>query len=130
MTKDQVFVAITGRGADRVVAPFSGGHDEGGPDGIRLMKGGDVIGEINLWDEGEWVKGEGYRIKPDTPENRQLKIDGELAEAICQPIHDRWGGFAGDFYVNGTVAWDVATREVTMDYDEEVPQSEHYSEVL
>ena len=38
-----------------------------------------------------------------------------LAEALSRPVYDEYGGFAGEFEVEGRVVWDVSKGTVGME---------------
>ena len=42
-----------------------------------------------------------------------------LAEALSQPVYDEYGGFAGEFEVEGRVIWDVSKATVSMEGSED-----------
>lgn len=95
MDRKELFAELRRRGAARAIANFSGGHDEGGVDDIQLLsETGFPVGTIQPWGaEG---------------------IEKEIADVICEPVYNRYYSFAGEFYVNGTVTWDVEKETVVM----------------
>lgn len=89
-------------GVVTAVGHFSGGHDEGGVDEVTLTLedgGVRVVG---------WGNGEG--------------ADKRIFDVIEGVVHGEYGSFAGDFYVNGTVTLDLASKKATVDKSEEIPQ--------
>lgn len=106
MTRDEAWTALTLRGVDYAVVQFSGGNDEGGADAITLTRQeGDTlvkVAELRGWSD----------VDRDSPE------DEALGDALEGPVRDSYGGFAGEFWVNGTVTWDVTKREIRQDADE------------
>jgi hypothetical protein len=99
VTRDQVFAVLRAHKLVTVTVTFSGGNDEGGADSI---------------------------IGRDASNNEvDLDAAGDLADALEAPVYDKYDGFTGEFYVNGTVTWDVVNRKVTMSADEEVSHWEH-----
>ena len=105
MTRQQVFAALSSRGASRAVVEFSGGNDEGGPDAITLFAGQDPLCTLPAWPPGGEV-------------TATEKADAELADALSDPVFEQYGTFAGDFDVTGEVIWDVQERTVQMIRDE------------
>ncbi len=53
-----------------------------------------------------------------------------LAEALSRPVYDEYGGFAGEFEVEGRVVWDVPNATVSMvgSEAEEDPETDEGSE--
>jgi hypothetical protein len=92
MNRSDVFQALRNKGAWKAIVDFSGGGDEGGADHICLVNEEEIeFGSIDPWgDDG----------------NR------ELAETLTEPIYDRWGSFAGEFYVHGQLIWDAQANTV------------------
>lgn len=104
MTRDEVFDAIVGMGAARAEANFSGGNDEGCVEGVVLYsQTGEVIKALK-W---EMSNGLVYRT-----------AEGALYDAIGDPVWDKFGSFAGDFYTSGAVVWTVEDRKVIIKYSE------------
>lgn len=114
MTRPEVFAALLSRGASRAVVEFSGGNDEGGPDSITLLDGEEEIAKLQAW----WSDG-------DTV----TEAGAELADALCDPIFEEHGTFAGDFDVTGEVIWDAETHTVQMIRDER-SEYQHFEEML
>lgn len=144
MDRTEVFRELEERGVDRVVIPYSGGNDEGGPDAIDLYKEGKKVGELlaaRIWgDDKIYVRDErgsliyepftytspsGEKVESSKPKTRSATAeelrDDELCRALEQPIYDRWGSFAGEFYTSGVCVWDTKIRKAMMDEDIEEP---------
>lgn len=130
MTKEQVFAELEARGVAKAVAVFSGGNDEGGVDQITLFNEDDIeIGSLEpYYGRGQVYDSATGSWKPI--EDPDKTGDNDLAMALGGPSDDRWGSYAGEFYVSGEVIWTVADRKVKMDYDEEVPSSDHHEEYV
>lgn len=107
-------------GVATVHLDFSGGNDEGGVDYARYLdsEGNEVDGipEANAYrnryyqngrehDEGWIVWTGGGQKRPATAD--EIRIS-ELREILEAPIYARYYTFAGEFYVDGTLTWDVA----------------------
>lgn len=93
------FRAIRLRGAVVAVVYFSGGGDSGGVDRIELLDAaGDEVGKVG--------------------EDDSLPDGTSLWDVLGKPVYDRYYSFAGEFYVDGTVTWDVVIGEVNMERDE------------
>lgn len=130
-------------GAEKAMASFSGGNDEGAVNHIELvMRDGSEL-ELNYvrpgWDEvgykcyfwsteqeQEWY--DKQDAKRDTA-NGGLDVGAKesnfIFDVLASPVYEQWGGFAGEFYVSGTLTWDVARGTVSeiSDYEE----MEHHS---
>ena len=110
LSRDEMFTRLRQMNAAKAIVEFSGGGDEGGVDSITLYDGeGRLLASFtpqarskleenysgSRWDGVCYVP-----VEPDTPNN-------ELARALAAPVHERYGSFAGEFYVTGTVVYDV-----------------------
>ncbi len=102
MTRAEVFGRrLRELGAVAAVVPFHGGYDEGFIEGITLQDAeGNAVAVIH----------EDYYGDAEEPFERAQR----LAEALSQPVYDEYGGFAGEFEVEGRVVWDVPKTTVTM----------------
>lgn len=111
--KKRAFDLLRAKGASHAVIEFSGGHDEGDISSITLF--------VPAAAEGI----EPVAVDFPTPyENHKTEDDGWLAETLCIPIDQTYYSFAGEFYVNGKVTWDVAKETVSLDADETVENYE------
>lgn len=114
----------------KVKVHFSGGNDEGGADGVDFFDaaGEKVTGlpEGNAYAERDWdstTRTYGpatwtVYVGP-TWKDRRPATDEEVAatrlhEILASPIYSEYGTFAGEFYVEGTCTWDVATGKYEM----------------
>lgn len=88
-------------GVVRATVSFCGGNDEGHCDGITLDYG-DGTNEALF----EYPRPEGEK--------------GKLLDLLTIPVYDRYGGFAGEFSVQGVLTWDYATKDVSMEGSEQV----------
>ena len=105
MTRSELFEKLRSRGIKRIEVCFSGGNDEGGVD--------DIIADGEYFNRGE-VGSENW----------------ELTKALCEPVYDKYCSFAGEFYVDGKVIYDVEKETITMTGSEEVPSYESFNEEL
>ena len=116
MTRAEVFGRLRELGAVAAVVPFNGGYDEGFVEGITLRGA-----------EGSAVA----VIHEDCYGEAEEPFEGahRLAEALSQPVYDEYGGFAGEFEVEGRVVWDVPKATVSMEGSEaeEDPEAEEGS---
>lgn len=129
----EAMMALRSRGVAKVVIHFSGGNDSGGADDIEYL---DAAGnEVTIpnssasqrqihdpqkgWITGPWQVYEQGGPRDATPE--EIKWS-KVADVLEAPIYNRWGSFAGDFDVQGTVTWDTATGEHEMKGQESVWQ--------
>lgn len=131
----EALAALRSRGIARVEIYFSGGNDEGGADGVNYLDAnGNKIDSLSSdahqdWQTKKWVvttynreKG-GYDTRDATAEEVTL---AQLNEVLEAPIYDRWGSFAGEFYVDGTLTWDVASGTHEMHGQEQVSTWESF----
>jgi hypothetical protein len=113
------------RSVVKAVVAYSGGNDEGGVESITLtvaLANGSTeerqfepyVGSGYRYERGEW-----RQIEPPTDD------DSILAQQLGAPVYERYGGFAGDFSVNGHVVFDVAASTVKIEEDYEVPRSDY-----
>lgn len=127
-------------GVATVTVSFSGGNDEGGADSIEYLDAaGALIGSIpkaDAYESSEWDANtrtygpptwhvyEGYNNKrPATAE--EIKW-AKVAQVLESPIYERFGSFAGDFYVQGNVTWDIDKGTYEMHGEEEVHSWESF----
>jgi hypothetical protein len=109
---------LEAKGAVKAYLSYSGGNDEGGVDEVVLaLKDGmkvslPTVYVSEMWDEAArtWRRG-----VYDGQSFRALTEDERMIAALCQPVEDRYGSFAGEFYVNGTLVYDVAQRTAKAD---------------
>lgn len=126
LTRGQMFTRLHELGAAKVVVEFSGGGDEGGVDNITLYDGEGNELPIKLEENYSGSRWDGVRfvpVEPNTPNN-------ELAAALAAPVNERYGSFAGEFYVSGTVDYDVVAGTVKMNKSERVESYEDSEEDL
>jgi hypothetical protein len=102
-----VWEELERRGATVAVVPFSGRAGRGGSVGTIVL---------SRLDAGELVDVERWSGRD------------ELAYALEAPVWDRYGGFAGQAFIRGNVAWMVADRAVVIsgwrgerEFEEELP---------
>lgn len=128
MTREQIWAALEGRAAS-VEVVFQGGNDEGGVEDIYFMDAdGNQIERMQEYypHSGVWnteTQTMDYSKTEPTP-------DQLLSFNLCRPVYSKYYSFAGDFYVQGTLTWDVLNKQVTMDGTEEVSQYENFQETV
>ena len=134
LSRDEVFRALKEEGVDRAVVEFSGGHDEGGANGVYLERfvsgasgaGASGAGASEAEDDESWER-VGELREHVWPGRRGLTGDEveemKLAQSLTAPVYDAYHSFAGDFFVSGTLQWRVAGHRVSMHGHESV---EHY----
>lgn len=115
MEKDTVFTLMGVLGVTKIHVGFSGGHDEGGCDNIQLtLKDGKVESVSEPWGSS----------------TKNMSERDRMVEMACTPVYQRYYSFAGEYYVNGEVVWDLEARTVKMNGSEEVPSYEVFDEEL
>ncbi len=138
MTNDQIFDELRRRNITKVVVAFSGGNDEGGADGFTAHYTNGTEQELPVvhvyvdYQTQQHVVSAGYAdgehtTRPATPEEI---AHAALLEALEQPIFDRWGGFSGDFHVDGTLTWDPVARTAKLEGSEGEMQYESFEDEL
>jgi hypothetical protein len=127
LERGPMFAELRRRGVAKVVVEFSGGGDEGGVNDITLYNAdGGEIGKLEEDYGGSTYNSKTGQWEPINPPNPDTK----LVEALVAPVYDRYGSFAGEFYVSGTVEYDVANEKVKMPYRESVETWEDHEEDL
>lgn len=121
-TKDKVFAELKRRGAAQCIVAFSGGNDSGGADSIRLLD--KTKTEIATLTEGPWPsqvfdKATGT-TKVGRLDDKSAEFEGDFTAALVQPVYERHFTFAGDFYVHGTITWDVERKTISGKEQQEV----------
>lgn len=120
--KREAMVLLAERGAKAASVHFSGGNDEGGVDDVILTFADDTTERVT-----ETYEGWGDNKKVLTPTQQ---ADNALCEALGAPVYEKYYSFAGEFYVNGTVEYDVLADTVLFSGTEEVPVGENFSDSL
>lgn len=108
MTNSEIFAMLKAMGVVRVNVHYSGGGDEGGVELVEMVGAdGKVAQEREQYPD--------YKYNPETREYTMLPMsrEQELNIALCKPVYNRYGSFAGEFYTSGTFVWDV--NEGTID---------------
>lgn len=103
-TRQAGWDALAELGAVKAEVEFSGGHDEGGVDGIRVTLGDGSTMQMEDW--------------PRTDTNPHWRV----AELLALPVYSKYYTFAGEFSVHGEVTWDVAEKTVKMNGSETVEE--------
>lgn len=125
LERRELWAELRRRGVAKVTVSFSGGGDEGGVDNITLLNAeGEEIGTLeedyggSTYDPktGQWVP-----VNPPNP-------DTKLVEALVAPVYERYHTFAGEFYVSGTVDYDVPNEKALMNKSERVESYEDSDE--
>lgn len=127
MSREEAFAELKARGATHAVVEFQGGHDEGGVEAITLFNGEQEIGELPTDYDVWYVDAPGQPMKQRELKEKEL-ADASLAEALSQPVEDKYYTFAGDFHVDGTVTWNVADKSCKMKATETVDSYEDVEE--
>ena len=109
-TREKIFRELIRCNVATVEVPFSGGNDEGSVSRIRLFNADGA--EIQVLEEAYIPSEYDEKTKSWKP-TREMTRDEMLAEALSRPVYDKYGGFAGDFSVDGKVCWNVKERKVT-----------------
>lgn len=125
LTREQVWEELTRRNAAKAVVHFSGGNDEGSVSRIELVDAnGAEIGELQeIYAPTEWSEKEKKWVRKTQPTQEEL-----LVNALVRPVYDKYYSFAGEYYVEGTVTFNVANRTAHMEASETVESYEPVDE--
>jgi hypothetical protein len=115
------------RGARSAVIAYDGGHDEGAVTEIWISR--DPLSEPPRKFAGELVAAEELELDWDTFGGNPPS----LLDAAMDVVADKWGSFAGEFFVRGRLVVDVdsgaiARHDDTWVDDEDVDYEEAYDE--
>jgi hypothetical protein len=80
---------------------FRGADGNAFADGVWV-----VLDSGGVWGGGKYVEPT-YRVA--TAEEKELS---RLSHALGAPVYQRYGSFAGEFEVSGSITWDVKARSV------------------
>lgn len=101
-TKDAAFREMTSRGITRAVAHFDGGNDEGGiSSNITAYLNDGTVTEIPFHSSWDAKSGQ-----------------DNVSRALESAVDDRYGSFAGEFYVQGHVVLDLTDRTLKVEAQE------------
>jgi len=73
-------------------------NDEGGVDYIGLQHRDGTITELPCY-----VQTSRWNVKTNSYDKIPLTLEDQLVEALNEPVENRYGGFAGEFHVNGAL---------------------------
>ncbi len=123
MTKEQVLNTLASHGYNKAVVEFSGGGDEGGVDNITLIgRDPEIQHSVSpygkIWNPVTNM----YTKDADSP------IGIDLITALSKPVYDKYSTFAGEFYVNGEVIWNVVESKAYFSGSESVEHWEPISD--
>lgn len=124
LTREQTWRKLRELKAVQAIVEFSGGGDEGGPNNVTLKLADGTERSLAFYMSGDYNKATGKW--DEGPPKGSTVEEVELGAALSQPVDSEYGSFAGEFYVSGTVIWDVATGKISMSGSEEVPQSDSF----
>lgn len=125
--KGKIIAAFTERGIAMAEVTFSGGNDDGSCDGYTFFDSdNNVVDGINMnyissshRVDGKWVERE------LTDEER---AENDFIDLVDAPIYWRWGSFAGDFSVEGTMYYDItpdSDRPDEVEYNGQIEKGEY-----
>lgn len=128
--RDRLTKAFAQFGIVRAEIAFSGGNDQGGADSHAYFdKDGNQLDPSNFnyvytnsydHDTKQWVK------KDLTQEEQDINA---MLDIVEEPLQSRWGSWAGDFYVDGTLTYDLsdpnAESYTVLDFEEQVYEHNH-----
>jgi hypothetical protein len=113
--KQRVLAQLRNQGIARIEATFSGGNDEGGIDSVTFFdaEGNEVAAPPQPSVYRAYQGGTSALYAGGWGDDRRLATAEEVAQdlvwkVIEHPVYDRYYTFAGEFYVDGTLTWDVA----------------------
>ncbi len=126
LNSKRAFLLLARKGATRAVLSFQGGHDEGSVESITLtLKSGEEV-ELEAWYCAGYgmetdANGEYQWVPLSKPENQ----DEELSELLQGPIDERFGSWGGVGSTYGSLTWDVTSRTVVFNYEQDQPRGVH-----
>jgi hypothetical protein len=139
--KAELLEQLRARGARSALVTYDGGNDEGGVASIAVSPeplglpaeswtGAELPGGTDvLW--GDWSE------QGAADHGHRSEADERLLEAAEAVVCEKWGGFAGEFQVEGRLVVDVdgdriARQDVSWitDEDEDDAEREHETEIL
>lgn len=135
--------ALRSLGVATAEVRFSGGNDEGFAEApeYRDADGNDVaVPTSPAYETHEYggpplygKRSTGWKVNEGDWRNENLRDAtpdevkwAQVAQAIQAPIYDRYGSFAGEFYVDGTLTWDVTAGTHKLHGQEEVSHWESF----
>lgn len=111
--KQQVLQKLRSQGIARVEASFSGGNDEGGIDSMTFFDadGNEVEAPVRPHVYRVYTQGRS-ELRGGDWNNPRLATTEEVAQNLVYkvleaPVYDKYYTFAGEFYVDGTLTWDI-----------------------
>lgn len=111
---------------------YSGGNDSGGVENIVVKYEDGTRPEIS--DQDTWEEPSiPSRYNPKThkyEKERELTEDEWLREVLCQEVYNQYGGFAGEFNVDGKIIWNVEQNTIENSGEEEVTEYKSYEDTL
>lgn len=122
--RDRLTEAFNQRGIVRASVDFSGGNDEGGADAILFMDadGNEVDVDRGYHYARRNIDGKWVEVELTDAEKEQ----NEFISLVEAPIYWRWGSFAGDFNVDGTMHYNINEKQYcSMDYNESSYEHHH-----
>jgi len=107
--KDRLREEFAKRGIVKAEIEFSGGNDDGGPDGRTFYDadGKKLDIDVHYRYTTRRVGSEWREVELSSAE----KEDNRFLKTVDAPINWRWGSFAGEFSVHGTLQYDLTNDE-------------------
>ncbi|RDJ34923.1 MAG: hypothetical protein DWQ19_08800 [Crenarchaeota archaeon] len=133
LLRPALFTELRFRGIERVEVEFCGGGDEGGVESIKCFLRGGEVKELSEpcfnthynpdgSQEYYWWNKENKEV-PFVP-----TLDDELAYALSAPVYNKYHTFAGEYYVNGKVIFDIEAETIKIEGKESVETWEGFEE--
>lgn len=128
--REQVFQWLEAKNYTKAVVSFSGGGDEGGVDRIQLYKSkegeaAEIVDEFEVRAKYTFEGGRYTERVEDDKEN-----DFYVQQGLSKPVYDKYHTFAGEFYVNGEIIWDVEKKTITRSGEESYMRGEPFEEII
>ena len=118
MSNNEIFAELEKQNIVTVTIEFSGGGDEGGCESIIAI---DEDGKEVTWDESYGTYNSVTHSYDYTPEEK-------LRSSLCQPVYQKYGGFAFEGSVHGTLTWNVKDKIVRINGQESVESWDDFDE--
>ena len=104
--KGRIIAAFIKRGITMAEVTFSGGNDTGSCDGYTFFDAdNNVVDGVNMNYVSSSHRVDGKWVERELTDEE--KAENDFINLVDAPVYWRWGSFAGDFSVEGTMYYDI-----------------------